>query len=98
MIEGVEELGAEYQGLSLRDSGRLHDGDVPVELTGAEDNANARVAISGSVTVNASGWSGAKGAVVEVARTTAIAAQTLRKTAARQNGAVGLSGAQLRCI
>ena len=77
VVEGVEELGTEDQGLSLRNPRRLHDGDVPVELAGAQNDTDTRVAISGSVAVDAPGWSGAERRVIEVAGAAAIATQTL---------------------
>ena len=82
VIEGVEELGAKDDRLALGKLGRLHNGDVPIELTGPENGAHAGVAVAGSVAEDPSGWSRAKGTGIKVPRTTAIAAQALRQASA----------------
>src|ERR1700722_9306847 len=70
VVEGVEELGTEDQGLSLRKLGGLNDGNVPVELTGAENNANARVAEACSVAIDTAGRSRANCRGIKVAGAT----------------------------
>ena len=79
VIEGVKELGAEDERLSLRNLRRLHDRDIPIELTGPENHTNTRITEARSIAEDASGWSGAERRGIEVPRTAAIAAQALRQ-------------------
>src|SRR5580700_3065340 len=67
VVEGVEELSAEYNRLALGDSGGLHDGNVPIELAGAKNRADAGIAKAGSVAVDSAGGGRAKSSRREIA-------------------------------
>src|SRR5262245_21360766 len=70
MVEGVEEFGAELDRMILQDLDPFQNRDVPVELAGALNNTDTRIAVVRSVSDNGRR---AKGGFVEVARAAACA-------------------------
>ena len=49
VVEQIEELGAELQGLSFGELRGLDEGCVPVELAGPKQNAQSGVAVGGGL-------------------------------------------------
>ena len=74
MVEGVEEFGAELDCLLLQDPDRFQNRHIPVELAGATNNADPRIAVVRSV--SDSGRLAKRG-FVEIARAAACATQPL---------------------
>src|SRR5262249_43426009 len=74
MVEGVEEFGPELDCMILQDLDPFQNRDVPVELAGALNNTDTRIAVVRSVSDNGRS---AKRAFVEIARAAACATQPL---------------------
>jgi hypothetical protein len=74
MVEGIEEFGTELDCMVLYDSDPFQNGNIPVELPGAINNADSRIAIPRSISDSGRR---AKRSLVEVARAATGAAQPL---------------------